>query len=119
MQKYNVKSNHIDDTSNLFADTLSRIPCFDDTEAYDCINTIHCSWFCYTATKSIPNDKSIFALDLNYMADCQKHNPFCTPIIHLNNTNVAQNFTYDKICISNMNPIFKILSNKIVVHLSL
>ena len=47
MQECDVHLNHIDGTSNLFADALPRILRLDDTEAYDCDNKILCPQFCF------------------------------------------------------------------------
>ena len=48
MQEFDVYSNYIDGTSNLFAEALSRTPRLDDIEAYDCDNKIPCAkFFCY------------------------------------------------------------------------
>ena len=47
IQEHDVYSNHIDGTSNLFSDALSRMPRLDDVEAYDCNNEIACTKFCF------------------------------------------------------------------------
>ena len=65
-----MKLNDISCTSNLFADTLSRILHLYNTEFYDCANTMRYSCFCYVVTKEIPDDKPIFVLDLDYITNC-------------------------------------------------
>ena len=70
IQEYNVHLNHIDGSSNVFADTLSRLPRLDSIEAYDCTNTIPCTQLCYAFEPVIPQTKPDFALDLNFIAAC-------------------------------------------------
>ena len=70
-QEYDVHLNHIDGTSNLFADALSRTPRLDDVEAYDCNNKIACTKICFAVKHEIPSSQPTFALDLEHISNKQ------------------------------------------------
>ena len=67
MQEHDIHLNHVDGTSNLFADALSRIPRLDDVEIYDCNNNIACTKCCYAVNNEIPFSQPLFALDLEHI----------------------------------------------------
>ena len=67
--------NHVDGTSNLFSDALSRTHRIDDIEDYDCYNKILCTQFCYAVCNEIPSSQPSFALDATNNSNKQKMIP--------------------------------------------
>ena len=63
-QEHDAHLNHVDGTSNLFANALPRIPRLDDAETYDCDNKILCKKFCFTIDNETQSSNPSFALDL-------------------------------------------------------
>ena len=111
--------NYIDGSTNVFTNTLSRIPRLDDIEAYDCENIIPCTHLCYTLDHVIPDVEPPFALDLVKIAKDQMKDQFCVPIIHAPSQDAKLNFSYSLISQSNQTSISRTKENKIVVPLSL
>ena len=74
--------NHIDGSTNVFADTLSRIPRLDDIEAYHCKNIIPYTYLYYILDHIIPDVQLPFTLDLIKISKDQMKDQFCAPIIH-------------------------------------
>ena len=69
MKEHNVHLNHIDGTSNLLVQVLSRTPRLDDAEACDYNNNIACAKICCTVNNEAPFSQPRFALNLGNISN--------------------------------------------------
>ena len=108
--------NHIDGTSNLFADVLSTMPCFDKIEACDYDNKIPRATFCFAMDNEIATSSPPFSLDAENISGTHLNCPYCAPLI--NTIKYHKNFNHKSISLHDNNKTLRTSDNKVVIPLS-